>query len=94
MQGDRDDLLRAAGVAATTARVGVHGALGGALVFDCVSRYLILGEHMREELSAIQCGVGAGVPLLGCLTFGEVGTIGSGSAQYHNKTAVVLAFPG
>lgn len=94
MQGDREDLLRAAGVAATTARVGVHGALGGALVFDCVSRYLILGEHMREELSAIQSGVGAGVPLLGCLTFGEVGTIGAGSAQYHNKTAVVLAFPG
>lgn len=94
MQGDREDLLRAASSAATTARDGVHGALGGALVFDCVSRYLILGEDMRDELSAIQTGVGAGVPLLGCLTFGEVGAIGPGAAQYHNKTAVVLALPG
>jgi hypothetical protein len=94
MQGDRDGLLCAASLAAMAARDGVHGALGGALVFDCVSRYLILGDDMYHELSAIQSGLGADVPLLGCLTFGEVGAMGSGAAQYHNKTAVVLAFPG
>jgi hypothetical protein len=94
MQGDRADLLAAARSAAATAREGVAGPLGGALVFDCVSRHAIHGDHMREELSAIQAGIGAGVPMLGCLTFGEVGVIGTGAPQFHNKTAVVLAFPG
>ena len=49
---------------------------------------------MRDELSAIQTGVGSSVPFLGCLTFGEVGAMGPGAPQYHNKTAVVLALPG
>ena len=95
MQGDRGALLAAARTAAAIARNGIHGALGGVLIVDCVSRSLILGKDIREELSAIQTGIGADVPLLGCLTFGEVGAIGTGTmAQYHNKTTVVLALPG
>ncbi|MFT3767439.1 MAG: FIST C-terminal domain-containing protein [Minicystis sp.] len=94
MQGDRRDLLGAARAAAAAAREGVARALGGAIVFDCVSRYQIHGDHMRDELSAIQAGLGDDVPLLGCLTFGEVGAIDGGAPQFHNKTAVVLALPG
>jgi hypothetical protein len=93
MQGDRDDLLGAAHTAAVAARRGVAGSPGGTLVFDCVSRYLILGDDMSQELSAIRAGIGDGTPLMGCLTFGEVGSIGSAAPQFHNKTAVVLALP-
>lgn len=94
MQGDRADLLGAAHAAAAAARSGVESALGGALLFDCVSRYPILGDQMREELSAIRAGIGADVPVLGCLTFGEVGATGASAPQFHNKTTVVLALPG
>jgi hypothetical protein len=31
------------------------------------------------------------VPLLGCLSYGEIGALGRGGPQFHNKTAVVLA---
>jgi hypothetical protein len=94
MEGDREDLIVAGRAAATEARDGIGGALGGALVFDCVSHYLMLGEGMGEELSAIKGGLGQAVPILGCLTFGEVGALGPSAPQFHNKTAVILALPG
>jgi hypothetical protein len=93
MQGDHDDLLRAARSAASAAREGVLGPPGGAIVFDCVSRYLILGRDIRSELAAIQEGVGRETPMMGCLTLGELGTVGSVAPQFHNKTAVVMALP-
>lgn len=93
MQGDRDDLLRAARSAAGDARDRVRGPPGGAIVFDCVSRYLILGRDIRRELDAIQEGVGRDTPMMGCLTLGELGTVGRAAPQFHNKTAVVMALP-
>ncbi|MFP2898310.1 FIST signal transduction protein, partial [Corallococcus sp. 4LFB] len=94
MEGSRTDLLGAAAGAAAQAREATPGALGGAVVFDCVSRYLILGEGVREELSRFQDALGEGVPVVGCLTLGEVGAMGGGVPQFHNKTAVVVALPG
>jgi hypothetical protein len=93
MQGDRDDLLGAARSAASDARERMLGPPGGVIVFDCVSRYLILGRDMRRELAAIQEGVGRETPMMGCLTLGELGTAGSMAPQFHNKTAVVMALP-
>lgn len=92
MVGHREALLEAAGEAAREARHAVAGPVGGALVFDCVSRFLMLGpEGIRDELACIREGLGGDAPLMGCLTFGEVGSIGAGVPQFHNKTAVVLA---
>ncbi|MFB1484330.1 FIST signal transduction protein [Corallococcus sp. RDP092CA] len=95
MEGRRAELLDAAGRAATQARESTPGPLGGAVVFDCVSRYLLLGEEgVRDELSRFQDALGAGVPVVGCLTLGEVGAMGGGAPQFHNKTSVVVALPG
>ncbi|MBN8231582.1 FIST C-terminal domain-containing protein [Corallococcus macrosporus] len=94
MEGKRTDLLGAAASAATLAREATSGALGGAMVFDCVSRYLLLEDGVRDELSRFQDALGAGVPVVGCLTLGEVGAMGGGVPQFHNKTAVVVALPG
>jgi hypothetical protein len=91
MEGDRAGLLRAAGAAARAARDAVAGPLGGALVFDCVSRPALLGAGFADELAIFSAMIGDGVPLMGCLTFGEVGALGHGAPQFHNKTAVVLA---
>lgn len=93
MEADWAELVAAARHASTDAREGLHGPTGGAIVFDCVSRAKLLGSHMREELSALQKGMGVGVPVMGCLTFGEVGALGPAAPQFLNKTTVVLALP-
>jgi hypothetical protein len=93
MEGDRDALLAAALAAAQSARETIAGAVGGAFVFDCVSRSLMLRDDVGMELAAFQEGLGATVPIMGCLTFGEVGALGTGIPQFHNKTAVLLALP-
>ncbi|UJR78582.1 FIST signal transduction protein [Sandaracinus amylolyticus] len=92
MHGDRHDLLVAAREAAVAAR-GEHRPPAGVLVFDCVSRALILGSAMERELEAIQEGIGLGIPMMGCLTLGEVGALGTTAPQFQNKTAVVMALP-
>ena len=91
MQGDRPGLLAAARTATRTARAAVAGPLAGALVFDCVSRSVMLGESFGEELGIFTSELGDAVPVIGCLTYGEVGAMGSGVPQFHNKTSVVLA---
>lgn len=93
MEGTPAMLVAAARVAASMAREDAGGALGGALVFDCVSRFTMLGERLVDELAACQDALGDDVPLLGCLTFGEVGAFGARMPQFHNKTMVVLALP-
>jgi hypothetical protein len=94
MESSAEDLVAAARVSAESAREAVQGPVGGALVFDCVSRYLLLGDDgMRDELRAIQSGLGPDVPWIGCLTLGELGALGAGVPQFHNKTTQVLAFP-
>jgi hypothetical protein len=93
MDGTPDMLTAAARLAASVAREDAGGALGGALVFDCVSRYEMLGDRMGEELAMCHGALGADVPLLGCLTAGEVGAFGPRMPQFHNKTMVVLALP-
>jgi hypothetical protein len=93
MEGTPASLAAAARVAAGMARADAGGALGGALVFDCVSRFLMLGDRLGDELAACQDALGDEVPLLGCLTFGEVGAFGPRMPQFHNKTMVVLALP-
>lgn len=93
MEGTPAMLVEAAQVAASMARADAGAPLGGALVFDCVSRYLMLGDRLGEELGACRDALGADVPVLGCLTFGEVGAFGARMPQFHNKTMVVLALP-
>lgn len=90
MEGDRAGIIGAAREAARSARQGVGGVVAGAIVFDCISRSLMLGEGVRDELATFGAELGD-VPVVGCLTFGEVGVLGRGVPQFHNKTAVVLA---
>jgi hypothetical protein len=94
MEGDREAILGAAREAAQAALGAVGAPVAGAFVFDCISRSLMLGEAVREELATFLAELGPGVPVMGCLTFGEVGALGRGVPQFHNKTAVVLAMGG
>jgi len=91
MEGDAEALLAAAQEATARARGAVGGALAGALVFDCISRSAMLGDSFQQELQIFASDLKDGVPLVGCLSYGEIGTLGRGGPQFHNKTAVVVA---
>ncbi len=93
MQGTKEDMVQAAREAAATARTQLGGVqVAGAVLFDCVSRCLMLGEAFREELAAVQEVIGTDVPLIGCLTFGEIGALAGGLPQFHNKTLAMALF--
>lgn len=93
MEGTPVMLAEAARVAASMARHDAGGHLGGAIVFDCISRFTMLGDRLGDELEACEQALGDGVAMLGCLTTGEVGAFGARMPQFHNKTIVVLALP-
>lgn len=60
------------------------------LVFDCISRSVILGEKFKEELSLISEIIGENVPIIGALTFGEIGSFAN-VPLFHNKTIAIGA---
>jgi hypothetical protein len=60
------------------------------LLFDCISRYLLMEEDFQKELSVIASAIGRDVPVLGALTFGEVGSY-EDVPLLHNKTLTLAA---
>jgi len=89
MKGDPPELIRAAEQVAVTVRKQ-FAQVRFALCFDCISRYLLMGEKFAAEFDAIGNALNRGVPLMGALTFGEVGCF-SAVPVFHNKTVAVLA---
>lgn len=85
MSAEKEDLLRAARDIATAALTKVR-APKFALVFDCVSRLLFLGNG-SEEVAVIRDVLGH-LPFVGFLSFGEVGPYDE-VPFFHNKTLVV-----
>ncbi len=88
MEGRTDALIAAAGRIAVSAAAEVHKPQV-VILFDCISRYLLMGDQFGREIATIRAAVGTDVPLLGALTFGEVGSY-SGSPLFQNKTVSVL----
>ncbi len=64
----------------------------GALVFDCICRNLILGDHFGAAVRGMSEELG-GVPLAGFETYGEIALAAGDMSGFHNTTSVVLAFP-
>lgn len=94
LHGDRETLLAAVKEAALEAKkqLGSH-QVAGVLVFTCVSRCVLLKDHFIDEIWAIRNIMGDDVPIFGCMTFGEIGAIGAGPPEFHNKSVVICAFP-
>jgi len=84
MEGSTEVLVEAAREVATAA-VNQVAKPRFALIFDCISRYLFMGNDFGKELNAIREVVGTEVPMLGVLTFGEIGSYAD-FPQFHNKT--------
>ena len=87
MAGDVDQLIETAEQVARKAAAAV-GEPAFVLLFDCISRVLLMGDRFADEIRAIRNAVGADVPLLGALSFGEIGSY-EDVPLFHNKTTVV-----
>jgi len=87
MEGNVDHLLgTAAHVAETVCQNMEYPQF--VLCMDCVSRYLLMGDKFERELEIIEETVGGNIPMLGALTFGEVGSY-LDVPHFHNKTLVL-----
>lgn len=92
MEGTRESIIEATKEAAREARQGLQGREPAAiLVFFCVSLTLILKEEMTRQMQILRETIGTKVPMIGFYTFGEVGAMGGGPPQFHNKTVGIMA---
>lgn len=89
MDGHINQLIETAGKTVREAVSAVPDA-GFLLLFDCISRAMLMGDRFPEELRAIRKAAGPRLPILGALTFGEIGAAGD-VPLLHNKTTVAVA---
>jgi hypothetical protein len=98
MIGSREEAVKVAKVAAENALGQLDGAAPKAiLIFNCIARNKLYGEHAGEEISAIQDVLGESVPLLGFYTYGEQAPLGGQvrnieqcNTVFHNETVVIF----
>jgi len=69
-----------------------------ALVFDSISRYILLGKDTQAELEIIQQEIGEDIPIAGLYTFGEQTPLKAmdyfGRTHFHNQTISILTVKG
>lgn len=89
MEGDAESLVVAAGRVAESA-LNTPATSKVLILFDCVSRYLLLGKDFSREMEAIAGSLKPEIPVLGMLSFGEISSV-SGTPLFYNKTIVAAA---
>jgi hypothetical protein len=95
MHGNTESLLNAAKEAASEALRQIGKCKpAGILVFYCVSRFLLLKKAFIDEIEAIHKCIGKDIPIFGCMTYGEIGSIQNGPLAFHNKSVTVCVFAG
>ncbi|MCG0278286.1 MAG: FIST C-terminal domain-containing protein [Thermanaeromonas sp.] len=89
MEGDAESLVAAAGRVAESA-LNTPATPKVLILFDCVSRYLLLGKDFSREMEAIARRLKPEIPVFGMLSFGEISSV-SGTPLFYNKTIVAAA---
>jgi hypothetical protein len=91
--GKKDSLIKAAQMAAEDCRAPEGRKIRHCLVFDCISRALLLANEYTDELKAIIRGIQSAdnkeIPE-GILTLGEISSLGERYLEYLNLTTVVM----
>lgn len=98
MVGSREEAVKVAEIAAKQAVADLDGGTPRAVViFNCIARNKLFGEHSGDEIRAIQSAIGDTVPLLGFYTYGEqaplageVRNINKCNPSFHNETVVIF----
>lgn len=104
MIGTKESCLTAAMAAAEEAQRGLSSRVGEfrkseggnfVLVFDSISRYILLRRDARRELKIIKETVGADTPVIGLYTYGEQAPLRAigyhGQTYFHNQTVTIVA---
>ncbi|MBI1974704.1 MAG: FIST C-terminal domain-containing protein [Candidatus Zambryskibacteria bacterium] len=99
MVGSREEAVKVAKIAAEKAVEQLDGLPPKAvIIFNCIARNKLFGEHSGEEISAIQEVVGKATPLIGFYTYGEQAPLGGEvrninkcNPVFHNETVVICA---
>lgn len=64
------------------------------LVFNSISRYILLGRQANKELEIIRKGLGQEIPIIGIYTYGELAPLKAidyqGVTRFHNQTITIL----
>lgn len=98
MIGSREEAVKVAKVAAEDALGQLDGSAPKAvIIFNCIARNKLYGEHASDEINAIQSVLGADVPLIGFYTYGEQAPLGGQvrdikqcNTVFHNETVVIF----
>lgn len=97
MIGSRESAVAVAREAAQYALNQLEGGQPKAvIIFNCIARNKLFGEHAGDEITAIQEVLGPSVPLLGFYTYGEQAPLGGEvrnlercNPAFHNETVVI-----
>ncbi len=97
MVGSREEAVKVAQVAAKNAIDQLDGATPqAAIIFNCIARNKLFGEHSGDEITAIQEELGSNLPLIGFYTYGEQAPLGGEvrniakcNPAFHNETVVI-----
>lgn len=86
-----DELLASTASAAQQADADLGCKTEHKIVFDCISRFLLMKEEFNSELAMLG---GSEVPSSGVLSIGEIASSSDGFLEFYNKTTAVAAFSG
>jgi len=92
LQGNANSLTHSAQTAASDSTGQLSGPPQMALIVDCISRTLFLGQEFNHELQAVNRvfrNQGSRNETVGAMTLGEISSIGDGYLEFLNKTVVI-----
>lgn len=91
LTSDMQTLLESSRDANRQASTDLKLPVGQRIVFDCISRSLLMDDRFAEELAVLRQD---GTPMSGALSIGEIAGNSRGFLEFYNKTTAVAAFPG
>lgn len=99
MIGTKESCLSATQEAINEAKNGLRGRSSNfVLVFNSITRYMLLGRRANQELEVIKENIDKETPVIGIYTYAEQAPLMAISYQdrtyFHNQTITVLAIAG
>ena len=91
MRGTVDSQIDSARATARRATEVSNGRYGGAFIYDCACRHVILGEEFDTAVDGIRSELDC--PFVGFETYGEMNMNFGETSGFHNSTTVISLFP-
>lgn len=94
MKANFDRLIDGAQSAARTSTLSLKNEASQlAVLISCVGRKLILKQRVEEEVEAVRDVLGAGVPITGFYSYGEIAPFQENArCELHNQTMTITVF--